>query len=99
LSSAISQGRTWLQNPAYGAFRSLTGAQIRDVDLERARFIASREGIENMLRGQPAFRTYERVFVPQELRSQMTPAQDMLYRTYVDLQRKEEARKKLAPAR
>ena len=51
----------------------LSPARIQDVDWEKAKDIAARDVLTDMLRGQPGVRVFERPYVAPEAVPQMTP--------------------------
>jgi hypothetical protein len=60
-----------------------SGFRLTDVDMNKAKDVATRELIEDQLRGQPGVRNFERLYVRPENLAQLSPAEQDLYRLYM----------------
>lgn len=69
-----------------GALATLfSPARITDVDMNRAQEIEGRQLLEQQLRSNPAVRSFERLYVPEEMAGAMSPQDQQLMRLYATM--------------
>lgn len=66
----------------------LTGAKVTDVDVAKQKEIASRDIIQDLLKGRPGFRQFEKLYVQPEKLPMLGEAEFALYQLYKSLEAK-----------
>lgn len=72
----------------------LSGVKISDVDVERSRDRVARDGIEEIMQGNPSVRQHTSMYVPRELLDTLSPDEQLLMSTYNAIKQRSRERAK-----
>jgi hypothetical protein len=74
------------------ALNTLTGARVTDVDMDKAKYFASREALDKLLSSNPAVRKFSSLYVKDEDIERLDPSQQRAYALYRNVQKESQQR-------